>query len=126
LLSPENVNFVVDAALALFGVSLGLSIQLSYSDLKIFPTMICYRLRKRRRESLSETERRELCGSVAEVVFNSLTIAPLGAFWYYRECVTRLLPNEFWWFMLYLIFGAVVGLLPWVAFLGTRKIVRDP
>lgn len=49
----------------------------------------------------------------------------LSAFWYYRECVTRLLPGGFWWFMLYLIFGAIVGVLPWFAFLGTRKIVRD-
>ena len=121
-MSPEDVNFVVDMAVALFGVSLAFSIQLSYSGLKIIPTMIGYRWKDRCSKDQSGREWR---GSVAEVVFNSLSLVPLGAFWYYRECVTRLLPGGFWWFMLYLIFGAIVGVLPWFAFLGTRKIVRD-
>ena len=119
MLSNDEVNFVIDVAVALFGVSLAFSIQLSYDKLKIIPTMIWYRLKKPRR---SERERRELCGSVAEVVLNSLALVTLGAFWYYRECVTRLFPGGFGSFMLYLIFGAIVGVSPWFAYWGTRKI----
>ncbi|MGB9023033.1 MAG: hypothetical protein WCC94_06305, partial [Candidatus Bathyarchaeia archaeon] len=106
--------FVVDVAVALFGVSLAFSIQLSFTHLELIPTMVWYR-RKNWRHS------REWHASLAQIVLNLLCLLLLGIFWYYRGWMTSGF-GGFCGFMFYLIIGSIVGVSPWFAYWGTRKI----
>lgn len=103
----DEANFVGDVALMLFAISLTFSMDLSYRELKIFPTLFLCRWWRRRFDMKG-------LASFTSVMLNIASLLVLGAFW----CALR-----FWLvsetpvgpalFIVYLVLGAGVGVLPW-------------
>jgi len=118
LLSNEDVSFIINVAVVMFAVSLTFSAQLSYTELKVFPTIIFYR-------SAFCLGDRQCLASLFFDAFNFISLLFLGAFHHYRSWLIRRWPGGFKGFTAYLIFGAFVGILPWIVYLFTHAIVCD-
>jgi len=118
-LSADETNFVVDVAVGLFAVSLGFSIQFSY-NLGVFPTIFVYR-------GIGCWLHDPMClASLIFIALNAVFLMVLGAFWYHRGGTRSTLPVGGLGFTLYLICGAVIGVLPWLAYLITRWVAGVP
>jgi hypothetical protein len=111
LVLTDEVDFVVGVALTLFAVSLGFSIQFSYSNLGVYPTICVYR------------PLHEVCcqASLISMALSVASLLALAAFWCFMKSRR---PVGRWRFIGYLILGAFFGLLPWVAYLGTRHYIQ--
>ena len=106
--SAEDMNFIVNFAVTLFAVSLGFSIDFANRDWDFFPTVCLYR-------GVNDST---CVASLVLVVGFILCLLPLGLFWYYRERIYGR-PKNMRALFGYLIFGAIIGILPWIAYLVT-------
>jgi len=107
----DEADFVVGVALTLFAVSASFSIQFSYSDLGVYPTICVYR------------GPAEVCcqASLITILLSIVFLLALAAFW----CLVKSRPPVGRrWFIVYLFLGAIVGLLPWATYLIARWYIQ--
>ena len=110
--SVDDVNFIVNVAVTLFAVSLGFSIDFANRNWGFFATVCLYR-------GVNDST---CVASLVLIVGFILGLLVLGLFWYYKERIfgrPKNMPALFG----YLILGAFIGILPWIAYLVTLRMI---
>jgi len=132
-LLADEANFVAEVALTVFAISLTFSMNLSYKELGVFPTLLWYQWGPRprpRRHQLPLSRRRRFnkwgVATLISLVVNSVFLIYLGLFWCWLAKSVSGTPAGLGWFMVCLVLGAGVGLLPWSTYWFARHIVLDP
>ena len=105
----DEANFVVDVALTLFALSLTFSMELSYRELKIFPTLFLYQSWRRRLDMKG-------LASFTSLMLNFASLLVLGVFWCYLRWWISATPVGRVEFISYLVLGATIGVLPWLIY----------
>jgi len=115
----DRRQFVLDVTVTLFAVSLGFSIQFSFTSWGFFPTIFYWR------GLACLLSDRACLASALFILLNLLSLLPLAFLWYKRASLTDHWPfrgNGFWTLVLSLVVAGIIGLMPWYIYIFTRLV----